>query len=100
MLRQDLADLLRLLGELEDVDRQFDQSLLVEELDIGAAQPFDIERIAADEMPETLDGLRRTDEDAGAAAVDVFLTRLLVHLAHGMAAADGTFVRKLIRLRA
>ena len=69
-------------------------------LDIGAAQAFDVERVAADEMLEPLDRLRRTDEPARAAAVDVFLAGLLVHLAHGMAAAGGAFVRKLIRLGA
>ena len=100
MLGQDLADLLGLFRELEDIGRFLDQPFLVEQLDIGAAQSFDVERVAADEMLEPLHGLRRTNQHARAAAVDVFLARLLVHFAHGMAAADGAFVRKLIGLRA
>ena len=51
-------------------------------------------------MLEPLDGLRRADQTAGAPPVDVHLSRLLVHLAHGIAAAGRTFVRKNIRLGA
>src|ERR1700678_917660 len=96
MLGQDLADLLRLLRELEDIGGLLDQPLFVEELDISATQTFDVERVASDEMPEALDRLRGTNEYTGATAVDFFLARLLVHFAHRMAAADGTFVREFI----
>ena len=35
------------------------------------AQPFDVERAARDEMPQPLEALRRADQAAGAADVDL-----------------------------
>src|SRR6185437_13335898 len=97
---QHFAEFGGLLGELENVGRFFQHSGLMQRFDVGAAETFDVERIAADEMFEALHNLRRTDEAAGAAAVDIFLAGLLVHLAHGVAAAYRAFVRHVIGLRA
>jgi len=57
------------------------------------AEPFDVEAVARDEMPEPLDGLCRTDQPTGAAP------RHLARLAHREAAADRTVVGKQVRLR-
>src|SRR6185437_4762341 len=97
---QHLAELCGLFCKLEDVGRFFQHSGLMQRFDVGAAETFDVERIAADEMFEALHNLRRTDEAASAAAVDIFLAGLLVHLAHGVAAAYRAFVRHVIGFRA
>ncbi len=100
MRAQGLADEFGLFGQPENIGRLLDQSLLVEQLDIGAAEPFDVEGVAPDEMLEPFDRLRRADQPARAAAIDIHLAGLLVYFAHGMAAADGTFVGELIGLGA
>ena len=86
------------LLQREDVGRLHDAALVVEQLDLLLAQALDVEGVARDEMLEPLLGLRRADEAAGAAAHDVGLAGLLVHLAHRVAAAGGAQVRKLVGL--
>ena len=76
-------------SQREDVLRRLDEAVVVEGLDVLLAEPFDVESVARDEVLQALDALRRTDEAAGAAAHDVDLAGLLVHLAHGVAAAGG-----------
>ena len=70
-----------------------DQALVPERLDMPGAQPFDVERIARNEVLQAFDGLRGTDQPAGAAA-DGF-----AFLASRQAAAFGAIVRKLEGLR-
>ena len=87
-------------GEREDVGRRHHQAFLEKGLHLLLAQPFDVEGIARDEMPEPLDRLRRADKAAGAAAHRVLLAGARIDLAHGMAAADRADVRKLVGLGA
>src|SRR5438046_1242138 len=56
------------------------------------AQPFDIERAARHEMPQPLEPLRRTDQAAGAADID------LAFLGDRLAAAFGAMVGEDISL--
>src|SRR6185437_4617614 len=74
----------------ENVGRRADQPLAEKELDQLFAQSLDVEGVARHEMLEALDRLGRTDERAGAAAHHVLFTGLLVDLAQGRRAADGT----------
>src|SRR5262249_26862940 len=59
----------RLKGE--DIGGGSDQVLSEEKLDQLFPQPLDVEGVARDEVFEALDGLRRADQRAGAAAHDV-----------------------------
>ncbi len=70
----------------------------MKQLDHGAAQPFNVEGIAADEIAQPLHRLGIADQPAGAAPVDIHLAGLLIHFAHGMTAADRTLVGKLVGL--
>src|SRR3984893_12587868 len=79
--------------ESEDVARLADQPVLPKGRDMFLAEPLDVEAVARDEMTEPLDGLRGTDQPAGAAP------RHLTRLAHREAAADRAMVGKLVRLR-
>ena len=72
--------------EPEDVARLADQPVLPEGGDVLLAEPLDVEAVARDEVPEPLDGLRGTDQPAGAAPRD------LARLAHREAAADRAVV--------
>ena len=56
------------------------------------AQPLDVERAADDEMPQPLEALRRADQPAGAADVD------LAFLGDRLAAAFGAMVGEDVRL--
>src|SRR5918911_451707 len=63
------------------------------------AEPLDVEGVARDEMLQPLDGLRRADEAARAAAHRVLLAGAGVDLAHRMAAAGGADGREHVGLR-
>ena len=54
--------------EPENVGRMLDQTVAVKRLDLFEAQPLDVESVAADEVAEPLDRLRRADQRARAAA--------------------------------
>src|SRR3546814_12686789 len=56
-----------MLPQTEDVARPPDQAGLVERLDLLGTETFDVEGVAADEVPQPLDRLGRTDQPAGAA---------------------------------
>src|SRR5437870_2139807 len=58
-------------GEAEDVGRLRDPAEIEEFADGLVPQPFDIERAAADEMAQPFLPLRRTDQPAGAADIDL-----------------------------
>ncbi len=62
----------------------------IEKLDLPVAQTFDVEGVARNEMPESLDGLGRADETARAAAYDVRRSGLLVDLSDGGRTAGRT----------
>ena len=79
------------LLQREDVDRRHHQTVFVKLLDLLVAEAVDIERQPRDEMLQPLRRLRRADQRAGAAA------HRLVLLAHRMAAAHRTGVRKFVR---
>ena len=87
------------LLEREDVLRAGDQAVLVEELDAFRAEPLDVEGVARNEVAQTLDCLRRTNEAAGAAADHVLLAGARVDLAHRMAAASRAKLREFVRHR-
>ena len=76
----------RSLRQPEDVGRRLEQAVAEEALDMDDAEPLDVERVAADEMAQPLDPLRRADQPAGAADVD------LAFLAHRLGAAFGAMV--------
>ena len=82
-----LGERIRLpLLQRKDIGRRADLQRRVlgveEELDLLLAEPFYVERIAGDEMPDALDRLRRADQPAGAAPDRLAL------LAHRVAVAD------------
>src|SRR5271165_7518172 len=79
--------------EPEDVAGLADQPVLPEGGDVFLAEPLDVEAVARHKVPEPLDGLRRTDQPAGAAPGD------LARLAHREAAADRAVVGELVGLR-
>src|SRR5207244_11037180 len=94
LLGADLAPALALHDrrgiEPEDVARLADQPVLPKGCDVLFAEPLDVEAIPRDEVPEPLDGLRRTNQSAGAAP------RHLARLAHREAAADRAVIGKLV----
>src|SRR6476659_5537182 len=57
--------------ETEDVGGRVQPAQLDELGDALLAQPFDVERAAGHEMPQPLKALRRADQPAGAADVDL-----------------------------
>ena len=80
--------------QAEDVGGRM-QPAELDELDDGLfAQPLDVERAAADEMLQPLDPLRRADQPAGAADVDLAL------LGDRFAVAFGAMVGEDVRRRA
>src|SRR6185369_16415956 len=99
-LGEGAVQLFRMLRETEDVGRLLQQALLEQRFDVDAAEALDIETGAGHEIAQAFHSLRRADQAAGAAAVDVFLTGLLVLLAHGVAAAERATCREFIFLRA
>src|SRR6185437_6873630 len=72
--------------EAENVGGRVEPAELDELGDALLAQPLDVERAAADEMPQPLESLRGADQAAGAADVD------LAFLAHRLASALGAMV--------
>ena len=76
-----------------------DQSILVEGFDLLRPEALDVEGVAADEMAQALDRLRRADQRPGTAADRIHAPTGLV-LAHGLRAANGTFGREPVWLRA
>src|SRR3546814_9218901 len=57
-----LLDFVPSLVEPEDVGRSGDKPVGEEGLDVLGAQPFDVEGVAADEMLQALERLRRADQ--------------------------------------
>ena len=60
-----------MVAEAEDVGGRVQPAKLDELGDALFAQPFDVERAARHEMPQPLESLRRADQAAGAADVDL-----------------------------
>ena len=60
-----------MVAQAEDVRRRVEPAELDELGDALLAQAFDVERAAPDEMPQPLEALRRADQAAGAADVDL-----------------------------
>ena len=85
------------LGQREDIGRLLDPAALVEQLDLLVAEALDVEGEPRGEMLEALHPLGRADQAAGAAAHHVLLAGARIDLAHRMAAADGTDLRKFVR---
>ena len=81
-------------AQAEDVGGRVQPAELEELGDRLLAQPFDVERAAADEMAQPLEPLRRADQPAGAADVDLAL------LGDRLAAAFGAMVGEDVRRRA
>src|SRR6185503_14902258 len=63
--------LLAVPAQAEDVGRRMEPAKLDELENRFLAQPFDVESAARHEMPQPLEALRRADQAAGAADVDL-----------------------------
>src|SRR5215472_13444234 len=85
--------------EAEDVGRFLQQPVIEELLHSFLAEPLDVESIPRCKMAQTLDCLSRTGKRVHTAPGGFGLTRLGVHFADRMAAADGASVGHLIGLR-
>src|SRR5262245_19020047 len=91
-----LAGFFELLFQREDVLRGGDDAFSMKQFDLLLAEAFDVEGAARDEMLQALDGLRRADEAASAAAID--LIAFVACSPHGLRAAERALVRKDERL--
>ncbi len=86
--------LVAVVAQAEDVGGRVQPAKLDELGDALLAQPLDVERAAADEMAQPLEALRRADQPAGAADVD------LAFLGDRLAAAFGAMVGEDVGRRA